>query len=245
MFLFLKLQKLEDTLAVCQQMNPLPELLHPDQCFSHSYSSRVHSETVCGLEHSMSSLSGRDSSKLSCGHLVFENHCCVKSSCSSQKLDLSNQSCNLFKRLSIFLYSFPLFEGKVKFFYLFFLSYFMAHCILCSMHMISFSLKWKKVFQSYFPDIPHLPVSHDAVLSSSSAGPFLCSYLLYFYLCMRSTEGTIAEKNDWEQTYQVAVNYHQISFPGVFIIFVQEAVAWEDFAQTLQSVSTYTVLVTS
>lgn len=33
--------------------------LHPDLCFSHSDSSRVHSETVCGLEHSVSSLSER------------------------------------------------------------------------------------------------------------------------------------------------------------------------------------------
>lgn len=71
----------------------------------------------------MSSLSGRDSSKLSSGHLVFENHLCVKSSCSSKKLNLSNLSCDFLKRHSICLYSFPLFEGKVKFLiYLFFLT---------------------------------------------------------------------------------------------------------------------------
>lgn len=176
MFLFLKLQKLEDTLAVCQQMNPLPALLHPDLCCSHSNSSRVHSETVCGLEHSMSSLSGRHSSKLSSGQLVFGSRRCVKSSCSSKKLSLSSQSYNFFKRHSNCLYSFPLFEGKVKFLIYFFLPYFMVHCIFCSMHLISFSLKWKNVSRVIF-----------LTFLVCQSHMMLCSLLHLLYLCSALT----------------------------------------------------------
>lgn len=90
----------------------------------------------------------------------------------------------------------------------------MAHCIFCSMHLISFSLKWRSVSRVIF--LTFLIFQFNEMLCSLLylAGPLLLPSLL---LSLYEIRRTIAEENYWEQTYQVAVSYHQISFPGEFL----------------------------
>lgn len=176
-------------------MNPLPELLHADLCFSHSYSSRVHSETNCGLEHSMSSVrEGQFKAKLWPSCLWKSSLCEIF--LQFLEIRLVQLVLYLFKKTFNFPVQFPYIWGKGEIFYLFFLSYFMAHCIFCSMHLISFSLKWKNVSRVIF--LTFLVCQFHMMLCSLLYLLDLFSVLTFFYLSMRSTEGTIAEKNDWE-----------------------------------------------
>lgn len=148
--------------------------LHPDLCFSHSYSSRVHSETVCAMEHSVSSLSER----------VVQSQVVLSLKVTAVwnlPAAVRNETCPTSLALNLPV-QFPFIWGKGEIFNLLVLPFFLAHLIFHLILLISFSLKWENVSRVTFVTF----LVHQFLIMLCSflhfmkvAGPFLCSYLAY------------------------------------------------------------------
>lgn len=135
---------------------------------------------------------------------------------------------------------FPFIWGKGEIFSLFVLPYFLAHCIFCSMHLISFSLKWKNVSRVIFLTFLicqfHMTLLHLLDLFSA-----LTLFLSLYEINRRN--------NCWGKWLGVDISGSSKLSPDFlsssFYNLCLGSRVWEDFAQMLPSVSTYTVLVTS